>query len=211
MKTMDCPNHGIMQVVGEDNDPVAGVTHYHLACGCTLERAHEAPEEFHVKVGDVVRWNDELFRLDDIKVEDDEVWACIINTDGDEEVLLSGVEYVGEDKLTGCGMKGFMSNFTSNTDIVPDGAKQSWSPPPTSKAPSTQRSANTRKMRYSGAPKKKGSKGLAISTHGLINDEVSKLKKNDNVIPFKASAEEEKTEEKKEDKPKGFPKRRGDW
>jgi hypothetical protein len=168
-------------------------------------------------VGDAVMWSGELFRLDAIYEDDEGTWATIINTGGEEDVYLDELEYVAKDTLTGVGGKALFDTTTRYSE---------WSTPP----PVVYRKKYV---------KKRPAQRDSISTAGLIKDEVTRLKddeeddKSGQIIPIQGkyepnqvpltstprklrssapSKKPNKSEDKEEQKPiGGLPRRKGDW
>lgn len=218
----ECLEHpGPNTIVGERNDRESGVRHISFGCGCTLEVPHEdegtsldTPHDFAVSVGDVVRWNGELFRLDEIKTDDEGVWAVILNSNGEEEVLIAGLEYVGEDTLTGLGAGKWLKNDFAHPQT-------SWSRPPktTSKTSYKPKPSYKSSKGYKPGKTKKPVKRDSLSTGAFIEDEVKQLQGEskgavNNVRPLRPGKLNRVSEpnSRTDSTPVGpLPKRKGDW
>lgn len=100
---MECPAHlGKQHVVKSLHNPIDKVIHITLGCGCTLELKDNAVSKpaIFIRPGDVVRWNSQLFVVTKVAPEDEFIWATIVNVNGDDEVPLDWLEFVGKDTLT---------------------------------------------------------------------------------------------------------------
>lgn len=172
--TWECPKHpGLNSVVGTRSD--GDYVHVQFGCGCTVEFEIDSVKDLPgLEVGDAVLWNGELFRLDDIVEDEEGIWGVIINTGGEEEVLIDALDYVAKDTLTGVGMKNVIKapspmQTTRYSDYISRGSSSysgynSWS------------SKSDKYIPPGPKPKPKPVKRDSISTSSLIEDEVKSLK-----------------------------------
>ena len=203
-----CPEHLCYQNV--QNDLVDdGVRHLTLECGCTLEMEVMDTDytQHRSAIGDAVLWNGELFRLDAIVTDHEGTWATIINTGGEEEVLIDTLEYVGLDTLTGAGASKIWTPDSPTPKPsprhqqtwTPDGG-YSWEDPSSSSnyhgsesdskgtvpqyhgKHATNHDKYAKYNKYRSQPQQKKPKPKpkhGLSTGGFINDEVNRLNDED--------------------------------
>lgn len=222
----NCPNHPESSLIEEKIGMSDGVIHYMYDCGCIIEKSCGKRSSINeIMVGSIVKYQNSLWRVDDLDPEPCGIQATLISTEGERKAWLESLEYIGKDTISGLSEKKGRSTYFPH---IP-GSTSNVEPTRRQKIKTSfSRNYNhydryDRYDRYN--PWKdyneneeevivEKEKENSISTGSLIQEEVNRLKKiekTNNVINDKPITTQNPSQiSNTEDQPI-IPKRRGDW